>query len=162
MGKQGFNGDRFRCNVKAERERRQWSQAGLAGMLADRGYPMHWTTIAKIEAGDRSVRVDEAGVFADLFGVSVDTMIGRTGSDTDMVWAIGKLSSSAHKIISELASLEGRLFDDLGDVVHYAERDGKLRSVEPLRSATQRARVALADAQESLSVLADSLSLSGQ
>ena len=40
----------------------------MAKMLADRGVqPMHPTTIAKIEAGDRSVRINEAVEIADLF-----------------------------------------------------------------------------------------------
>ena len=38
---------------------------------------MHATTIAKIEAGSRSVRINEAVGIADLFEVSLDTLLGR-------------------------------------------------------------------------------------
>jgi hypothetical protein len=38
----------------------------MATMLSDKGIPMHWTTIAKIEKNDRSVRIDEAAGIADL------------------------------------------------------------------------------------------------
>ena len=53
-------------------------QRELADKLADKGINMHWTTIAKIEkGGERSVRIDEAAAFADVFGVSVDHLLGR-------------------------------------------------------------------------------------
>jgi hypothetical protein len=38
---------------------------------------MHPTTVAKIEAGDRSVRINEAVGIADLFEVSLDSLLGR-------------------------------------------------------------------------------------
>jgi hypothetical protein len=38
---------------------------------------MHATTIAKIEAGTRSVRINEAVAIADLFEVSLDSLLGR-------------------------------------------------------------------------------------
>lgn len=68
---------RFSKRVKQERERRKWSQADLATRLKFKGlkgiYP---TTIAKIESGERAVRVDEAAALADLFEVSLDALLG--------------------------------------------------------------------------------------
>ena len=73
MGKQGRVGDQFRERLRSERVRRDWSQSDVAKMLSDKGidgiYP---TTIAKIEAGDRAVRIDELLAIADLFEVSLD------------------------------------------------------------------------------------------
>ena len=47
-------------------------------MLGDKGikgiYP---TTVAKIESGERAVRIDEATALADLFEVSLDALLGR-------------------------------------------------------------------------------------
>ena len=64
--------------VKAKRDHRGWSQAYMANLLSDNGiHPLHPTTIAKIEAGDRSVRINEAEGIADLFEVSVDSLLGR-------------------------------------------------------------------------------------
>jgi len=69
---------RFRQRVKKQRDRRDWSQADVAKMLGDKGikgiYP---TTIAKIESGERAVRIDEAAALADLFEVSLDALLGR-------------------------------------------------------------------------------------
>jgi transcriptional regulator with XRE-family HTH domain len=68
----------FGQRLKAERERRGWTQPQMADMLSDKGIrPMHPTTVAKIEAGDRSVRINEAVGIADLFQVSVDSLLGR-------------------------------------------------------------------------------------
>ena len=69
--------DRFGNRLKAERERRGWTQPELAQMLSNKGIePMHATTIAKIEAVRRSVRINEAVGIADLFGVSLDSLLG--------------------------------------------------------------------------------------
>ena len=78
MSMQKWADDRFGKRVKAERERRGWSQAEMAKILSDKGLrPMHPTTVAKIEAGDRSVRINEAVGMADLFEVSMDSLLGR-------------------------------------------------------------------------------------
>ena len=88
---------RFGELVKKERDRkdRKWTQRELADKLADKGINMHWTTIAKIEkGGERSVRIDEAAAFADVFGVSVDHLLGRRarpGADRD--FALRQLTS---------------------------------------------------------------------
>ena len=38
---------------------------------------MHHTTVAKIESGDREVKLDEAAAMADLFDLPLDSMMGR-------------------------------------------------------------------------------------
>jgi transcriptional regulator with XRE-family HTH domain len=78
MGSGKWLDERFGGRVRSERESRGWSQADMARMLSDRGIqPMHPTTVAKIEAGDRSVRINEAVGIADLFEVPVDSLLGR-------------------------------------------------------------------------------------
>jgi transcriptional regulator with XRE-family HTH domain len=78
MGRQSAIENRFRERVKKERDRRDWSQADVAKMLGDKGikgiYP---TTVAKIESGERAVRIDEATALADLFEVPLDALLGR-------------------------------------------------------------------------------------
>ena len=60
MGNRKWTDDYFSKRLRAEREQRGWSQADMAKRLSAKDIPMHWTTIAKIEAGDRSVRIVEA------------------------------------------------------------------------------------------------------
>lgn len=78
MGSGKWEDKRFGQRVKAEREQRGWSQDSLAKQLSANGInPMHATTVAKIEAGDRSVRISEAVGLADLFEVSLDSLLER-------------------------------------------------------------------------------------
>lgn len=71
----GYSEDAFAEWLKATRMHRKMSQADLAKALSERGIQAHATTIAKIEAGDRAVRLDEAvelctvldGALGDLF-----------------------------------------------------------------------------------------------
>lgn len=73
---------RFRERVRAERERRGWSQAELANLLHDNGLPhIVSSMVAKIETGNRGVRLDEAHVLAGLLETSVDALLGRAPLD---------------------------------------------------------------------------------
>jgi transcriptional regulator with XRE-family HTH domain len=77
MSKPKWIEDYFRNQLRDQREQKHWKQEDLADKLSAKGIPMHWTTVAKIEKGSRSVRIDEAAAIADLFGISVDAMLGR-------------------------------------------------------------------------------------
>ena len=63
----------LRLRIKFERTQRGWSQAYLADLLS-----VHPTTIAKIEAGDREVKISELDAMADTFDLSVDALLGRS------------------------------------------------------------------------------------
>jgi len=57
---------------------------------------MHPTTVAKIEAGDREVKLDEAAALADLFGMSLDAMSGKGMPDeSSLTFALANVSSYA-------------------------------------------------------------------
>jgi transcriptional regulator with XRE-family HTH domain len=78
MGRRRSVEVRFREQVKRHRERCGWSQSDLAKRLQDNGLEhIIPSTVAKIEGGARSVRIDEANVLADLFETSVDALLGR-------------------------------------------------------------------------------------
>jgi transcriptional regulator with XRE-family HTH domain len=105
--------DRFSKRLKAERERREWSQIELAKRLSDKGIHMSGATIAKIEADKpslrRSVRVEEASVFADVLGVSVDSLLGRrSGRVSDLANSIRGMQQAAGR-----ASLDVEAIYDL-------------------------------------------------
>lgn len=154
---------RFREAVRRERERQGWSQAYLAAFLQSRGCPhILSTTVAKIENGDRAVRIDEAAVMADIFGVSVDSLLGRPINGPDLLWAISKLSSNAHKMVGEVAALQHRLRGDELDVRDYADRAGKLPDTVATLTAVGGVRAALAAAQKALEQLAGEFPLPGR
>ncbi|MCK0175838.1 helix-turn-helix transcriptional regulator [Mycolicibacterium sp. F2034L] len=132
MGKQSLVETRFRERVRRERERRDWSQAELAKLLQDRGigsaYP---TTVAKIEAGERAVRIDEATALADIFDVSVDALLGRSSSfERDRLYAVrdaalqatSGVSAISTTLINVFAELDGLDFDNREAVTVAAGR----------------------------------------
>ncbi|MCH5641426.1 helix-turn-helix transcriptional regulator [Gordonia sp. ABSL49_1] len=100
----------FRERLKTERESREWSQSAMAKMLTDNGIPMHSTTIAKIEAGDRAVRIDEAAGIAKLFDVSVDWLLGlKERTEDDLVYPIRKVVEVSRRSQWRLAEYMGEV-----------------------------------------------------
>jgi transcriptional regulator with XRE-family HTH domain len=100
----------FSKRLKTERGRRGWTQDDMAKRLSDKGIHMHWTTIAKIEKGERSVRIDEAAGIAEVFGVSVDTLLGRTvGVESDQAYMLRALLDTAGESVAKLAAIGGAL-----------------------------------------------------
>lgn len=163
MGSQTAVENRFRDNVKHERKRRGWSCAEVSEELRNRGLPhIVPSTISKIESGDRAVRIDEAAGFADLFGTSTDTLLGRPSGGADLMWALSKLSSDAHKMVNEVASLQQRLRADAQDVSDYAERSGKRGEVLATFSAVGTLHATLENAKQAAIRLAGEFPLPGR
>ncbi|OBF98874.1 helix-turn-helix domain-containing protein [Mycolicibacter sinensis] len=74
--------NRFRERVSHERKLHGWSQAELAKMLTAKGIRgVYATTVAKIESGERAVRINEAAALADLFSTTTDALLGRLDPD---------------------------------------------------------------------------------
>jgi transcriptional regulator with XRE-family HTH domain len=153
MGIQGRIGDQFRKRLKAERTRqdRKWSQEDLARMLLDRGVDgIYATTIAKIEAGDRAVRIDELTAMADIFGVSVDTLLGRKRSaQRDLYSLLDALTNAVFLARTELHRTAKTLQDRLEDIPSDYERHDSLAGlVSEVRRHLNAASVALEELVE--------------
>jgi transcriptional regulator with XRE-family HTH domain len=99
----------FRKRLKDERDRRGWSQEELAKRLGERGVAVHASTIAKIETDARAIRLDEAAAIADLFGLSLDTLLGRKAVEDNQGHAISVLAEEAQRLISDLSQIRDRL-----------------------------------------------------
>jgi len=121
MGTRKWTEDYFAGRLKIEREHRKWTQRQMAELLsAKMGYSVHWTTIAKIEKGERSVRIDEAGGIADLFGASVDELLGRSHKPPDhyrISYPIRAIVDGARKALPALETI----LDMLGRDSHVLE-----------------------------------------
>ena len=113
---------RFGELVKDQREQRRprWTQRELADRLADKGINMHWTTIAKIEKGQRQVGIHEAAAFADVFKCSVDALLGRRPRlKGDLLFVFRRLSetlSQARWTFSSTASSLREQSDELAEI----------------------------------------------
>jgi transcriptional regulator with XRE-family HTH domain len=103
----------FRKQLRREREGRGWSQADVAKRLSDNGIPMYGTTVAKIESGERAVRVDEAAGIADLLEVPLDWLLGRqsAGPGAELRYVLRSLTEHAGETISAIGRMMERLQD---------------------------------------------------
>lgn len=162
MGNSRRDADQFRSRLRAERERRDWTQGQLAELMAERtGVKAYGTTIAKLEAGDRAVQLDELVALANIFGVSLDALVGRGHNGSDLVWAVSKLTSVAQKSAAEIATLNQRVAGELQDVRHYSQYD-RYASVDGMIATAIVACEAMTTAHDRLMLLADAFPLPGR
>jgi transcriptional regulator with XRE-family HTH domain len=145
MGRQSAVETSFRERMKRERQARDWSQADLAELLQGRGlehiYP---TTVAKIESGERAVRIDEATAIADLFEVSVDSLLGRNVErGSDLAYTLRSVLNVARQSSQQTAAIADALDDSLVDL-DALEFNGR----EELENEVVRAQRALREAQD--------------
>jgi transcriptional regulator with XRE-family HTH domain len=78
----------LRKRIKAERQRREWTQERLAEELTSRGVPARWSTIAKIEAGPRRLSAAEAVALADAFEMPFELLAGQATRPTEYARSI--------------------------------------------------------------------------
>jgi transcriptional regulator with XRE-family HTH domain len=161
MSKQGWIGDLLRHRIRSERERHDWSQAQVAQALSEHKIEAQASTVSKMESGERGVRADELIAFAEIFGLSVDVLVGRGTNGLDVVWAASRLTSTAHRMVGELLILQKRIADETQDLIGYADRDCKRESVADLVERANRAHGALHRARESLTAVARQFPLIG-
>jgi transcriptional regulator with XRE-family HTH domain len=129
MGRAERARDDFRNKLRTERKSRNLSQADLAKLLeASTEQAWHPTTIAKIEAGERSVRIDEAAAIADLFELSLDGFLGRrTSGRDDMVYAARALSSVVSQAHYQLENIERNVRDRADELDALAPSKGWIK-----------------------------------
>ncbi len=137
----------FRSEMQRLRVERGLTQADLAQQLRDRGLALHQQTVARIEAGQRSIRLNEALVIADALGSDINRMV--TPEDERKAWrkmedgrqALGRINTWAYRFVStrwEIASLldgevtpkiraaaEAWLGEHDADAAEHAARSGK-------------------------------------
>jgi transcriptional regulator with XRE-family HTH domain len=136
----------FGKQVKEERKRRGWSQSHMAQLLKDKGFRTYTTTIHKIEAGDRPVPLDEASAIADLFGVSVDRLLGRNlGPEQGLIYTLRALTDTARQSAGQISAMAGALQSRFAELAAF-EFEGR----ETLESEGRRAGDALTEANTAL------------
>ena len=81
-----------------------------AEMLCAKGLTAYPTTIAKIEAGDRTVQIDELVALAEIFEVSVDTLLGHsTGRSQNKFFQMEALVDAQRQSLWQLSTTERTL-----------------------------------------------------
>ncbi len=129
----------FGKRVRAERQRRNWSQEELARRLTtEKGIGIFASTIAKIESKKkpREVRLGEAVAIADLFEVSLDSLLGRTtGADDDLGFALRTLLDSVRQAGQQLSVKTGGLNHGMTELNRF-DFEGKELLQNGVRQAT--------------------------
>lgn len=72
--------ERFGCRVRQLREQQHLTQEYVATALNASGGGMRWrqSTVAKVEAAARPVRLNEAAALAELFGVPLGELLDES------------------------------------------------------------------------------------
>jgi transcriptional regulator with XRE-family HTH domain len=139
----------FSNRLKLERGNRDWSQAYMAQLLKERGIDLHPTALAKIEAKQRDVRIDEAAAIADLFDIPLDALLGRhVRRDTALDYVLRGVKHAARRSAQQIAGTLSELDNSLADV-DTMEFDGRKELEADLRragAALRKAQAALEDA----------------
>lgn len=132
---------RFGERVRIRRDKNEWTQPHMAEQLE-----MHPTVLAKIEKGLRPARVDEASAIADLFGVTLDSLLGRRSSvASEVADILSSLQHAASRAWQDVGSMHGTIegwYRELGDLTF----DGR----EDLEEAGGKALKCLKEAQDAL------------
>jgi transcriptional regulator with XRE-family HTH domain len=121
--------DLFVRQMRRRRAALDLSQAELADRVENLGGSLYQQTIAKIESGQRAVRLTEAALIAEALGSSVSEMLSK---------AIGDPESSLEKI-----DIEGLLAQVHAAQRHRNEMSEKLRDARD-REAQARDQAAIA------------------
>lgn len=83
---------RFAENLRQAREKAGMSQVSLADQMAGRGWPWRQQTVARVENGQRMVRLGEALAIAEILGATMDKLTAST-SETSVVDRLTDLSA---------------------------------------------------------------------
>lgn len=80
--------------VRWARLERGWSQRELAERLAPLGFKVDPSAITRLEKGRRPIRVDEAVAIANVFGVSMETMLSPVNFYSKAAYALVALHAA--------------------------------------------------------------------
>jgi transcriptional regulator with XRE-family HTH domain len=137
----------FSKRLRSERERRGWSQEELAKLLGNKGVHVYASTIAKIENETRAARLNEVAAVADLLGVSLDTLLGRSvAAKNDKMYVFKALLDTAQQASWQVSSIETTLRDRAAELDAFDLPE----MMKAFRSDCERACDALAQANDAL------------
>ncbi|WFR84649.1 helix-turn-helix transcriptional regulator [Arthrobacter sp. Y-9] len=149
MKNPGTPDELFGLAVKQLRENEGWTMSELATRLSDAGLTnFHPTTVARMERGERPVRLSEAVVIARLFDVGVDDLVAETRSEVMELEEYIASLKSAHKLAGRwLHSVEfySGLLRDLASRLERDLAEGQVipEDAEAIQEGCDQARAIL-------------------
>lgn len=101
-------------------------QGDLVPLLRAAGLPWSQGTLSRVELGQRSVKVTEAAVLAEVLGVTVPALIGAPESTTrEVLW---EAYLGAENVAKVLRTVEDVYWETVRGVRDKARQDDELRS----------------------------------
>jgi hypothetical protein len=90
----------------------------MAKLMSRKGFAFHATTIAKIEAGNRQVEIVEAVAIAELFEMSLDSLIGHkpVAGGNDLAYALSAFLNTVHASSEQLWKMAEVISEQLDDL----------------------------------------------
>lgn len=133
--------DVFVRQMKRRRTALDLSQAQLANRIAELGGNLYQQTIAKIESGQRAVRLQEADLIAQALRSTVSEMLALSIGDPES----SPETMDIDELITQVKALQRRR-DEYTERVHQA-REEEARALDAVQVATQQAAVASMEAR---------------
>jgi transcriptional regulator with XRE-family HTH domain len=119
MGRNKMADEQIGTRIAERRESHGWSQADLSKLLKARGVSVYPNMLHKIERGDRAIRVDELSALATVFGISVDTLLGRRirSASADVAFALHAALRATYQGASQAYIAGENMRDRAGDLI---------------------------------------------
>ena len=140
-------------NVRWLREGRGISQQQLGSDLYLHGFGMHQTTVAKLEAGEKPLRLNEVAAIGAYFGVPVESLWqegGQVLTEHEIAVLLEQIAgcdvsdAKAVEAAQRASAVESQASTDLGEAQGTVERTAKIRRILAERLAAAQA----ADAEQ--------------
>ena len=120
---------RFAQNLKAARERAGMSQQDVADKMGEYGYPMHQQTVARVEAGTRTVRgPGELLAFSRAVSSHVDALVRPAGLQAEATRLLD--TARAVRDAREAASSFESSVRYLNRLIERAEQAGHIEALD--------------------------------
>jgi transcriptional regulator with XRE-family HTH domain len=119
--------------VRQLRIERGWSQEDLARRMEELGWPMHQTTVAKLEAAKRPIRAAEVYALAMVFGLPIQALwyLPVPGEP----WSIERMREELQRIDDGIARTEQTLNQIMG--IYADQKTERMRLARLLNDAAK-------------------------
>jgi transcriptional regulator with XRE-family HTH domain len=99
----------FGRRVRELRKGFRWSQDDLAARMSAAGFPMHQSTVAKMESAGRPTSIGEVTALASLFQLPLTDLLSPIGSEGVDFTEVNKIEALWHEAQRQLEVVEREL-----------------------------------------------------
>lgn len=97
----------FGARIRQLRQGREWTQGDLAAQMTGAGFPLHQTTVAKLEVGSRPTSVEELFALAAILNVTVPELL-LVDDDSGIHRELSEISTRLAQLDSQIGQTKQR------------------------------------------------------